>query len=182
MLKDPRIWFSAEIESFKTGYGEGCHSGLRQLLERVSEWGQQQGCQEGAGWCAESMQHAGGSDKWIRWGYGQFQTICLGGCVCSFLHAVKRMRSPISGRRSHVCFVFTDHQSRLKFIPVLASCPSGEVHLCSHSAFLFLVLANHSCKHSGCGLESPDGILWAEVSGWDCAYTVGRGWVLHPFI
>lgn len=37
MLKDPHIWFSAEIERFKTGYGEGCHSGLRQLLERVNE-------------------------------------------------------------------------------------------------------------------------------------------------
>lgn len=74
-----------------------------------------------------------------------------------------------------MCFVFTHHQSRLKFIPVLASCPSGEVHSFSHSAFLFSVHANPSCKHSGCALKSPDGILWAELSGWDCAYTVGRG-------
>lgn len=156
---------------------------LRQFLERISEWGQEQGGLEGAGWCAESMERAGGSGKWIRWSYGQFQTIFLGGCACSFLHAVKRrMHFPVSDSRSHVCFVFTNHQSCLKFIPVLASCPSGEAHSCIHSAFLFSVCANPSCKRSGCALRSPDGILWAELSGWDCAYTVSRGWVLHPFI
>lgn len=96
MLKNPHPWISAEIKRFKTVCGEGCHSGLRLLLERISEWGQEQGCLERAGWHAESMEHAGGSDKWIRWGYGQFQTICQGGCVCAFLHAVKRrMPSPI---------------------------------------------------------------------------------------
>jgi len=47
------------------------------------------------------------------------------------------MHSPISDSRSPVCFVFTNHQSHLKFIPVLASCPSGEAHSCIQSAFLF---------------------------------------------
>jgi len=49
MLKEPQLLFSAEIKRPKTICVEGCYSGLRQLLETISERSQEQGCLEGAG-------------------------------------------------------------------------------------------------------------------------------------
>lgn len=43
------------VKSLKAVCREGSHSGLRQLLELSSKWGQEQGCLEGAGWHAESI-------------------------------------------------------------------------------------------------------------------------------